>query len=148
MSELRKMFFNEQVSENFEDAIEILEEKLEEYANKPNPNKQWIINQKNNIEALKRYFIESQQYIAQLERSAPIQNYINYNSNYVSDGDYSRFTNEIRDLKKHIEMLQTVLHYHNITHKDIDFLKPYNFQKETIREASINKLKADMPHLF
>lgn len=142
---MKELFLSEELLEDYQDMIIKAENDLIEYSQKDNANKYYIKKEKNRIETEKEYFIHSQQLILQLERKAPINNFINHNS-LTYDNSNVNLLKEVKQLKKHVELLQNILQYHCIDYKDIDFILKDN--KEFLRQASINKLRGDMPQLF
>jgi len=147
MNPLKEIFLSDEIIENAENAIEVLERRLYEYSCKKDVSKEYVLNQRNLIKNLKEYFIHTQQYIAQLERKAPIQNFITYANQSIDNSDIE-LKRENQQMKKQINLLEKALNYHCITRKDIDFLVDSHNSKETIRQASINKAKQEMPNLF
>jgi len=133
--------------ENFEDAILELEQKLLNYSNRPDCSVEYVEKQKRLIESIKLYSIQSQQYMFQLERKAPINNYISHNTNVFDNSDYE-LKKENKELKKEIEKLKSILYYHGITQSDMEIIITHNFGKETIRQISIFKNQQEMPQLY
>jgi hypothetical protein len=137
----------EKIIESFEDSILILEENLLEYSNKENCNKKYVFSQKKIIESLKEYFFESQKVILQQRSSAPITNFINHSVNYINDCN-ADILRENQNLKKLLENYKTIFDFHCIKVEDIDFLNKTRQSKETKRQASLNKARAEMPNLY
>jgi len=142
---MKELFLSDELLEGFQEMILKAENDLIQYCEKDNANKFYIKKEKNRIELEKEYFVASQQLILQLERKAPINNFINYNT--VSyDNSNVNLLRENKELKKQIELLQNVLNYHCISYKDVHFI--LTDKKEFLRQASINKLRNEMPQLF